>query len=246
MTTRMTLDRTHAFRVAGALVGVSVALAACVNNGGEITTATVPEDYRLRHPIAIQEADQSVVIFVGHARGGLSASQRTDVIGLAQAWRREATGAIIADVPVDTPNAAAAADAFGEIRSLLAAAGVPPRAIAVRRYRPNDPRQLATIRLNYPKMSAVAGPCGLWPEDLGPSIMNPGYSENRSYHNFGCATQRNLAAMIDNPSDLVQPRPETPAYTARRTEGFEKYRKGNSTATTYPDADKAALSDAGK
>ena len=69
MTTRMTLDRTHAFRVAGALVGVSVALAACVNNGGEITTATVPEDYRLRHPIAIQETDQSVVIFVGHARG---------------------------------------------------------------------------------------------------------------------------------------------------------------------------------
>ena len=32
--------------------------------------------------------------------------------------------------------------------------------------------------------------------------------------------------MIDNPSDLVQPRPETPPYTARRTEAFEKYRKG--------------------
>jgi pilus assembly protein CpaD len=93
-------------------------------------------------------------------------------------------------------------------------------------------------------MSAVAGPCGLWPEDLGPSITNPSYSENRSYYNFGCANQRNLAAMIDNPSDLVQPRPETPAYTARRTEGFEKYRKGNPTATVYPDA--AALSDAGK
>ena len=76
--------------------------------------------------------------------------------------------------------------------------------------------------------------------------MNPGYSENKSYYNFGCATQRNLAAMIDNPADLVQPRSETPAYTARRTEGFEKYRKGNPTATSYPDADKAKLSDAGK
>ena len=28
--------------------------------------------------------------------------------------------------------------------------------------------RLPTIRLSYPKISAVAGPCGLWPEDLGP------------------------------------------------------------------------------
>jgi pilus assembly protein CpaD len=242
----MIVDCSRVLRTAGALIGLSLALAACTSTGEEIITATVPEDYRLRHPIAVQEADQSVVIFVGRARGGLSASQRTDVIGLARAWRQEATGPILADVPVDTPNAAAAADAFREIRSLLAAAGVPPRGISVHRYHPEDPRQLATIRLNYPKMSAVAGPCGLWPEDLGPSIDNPSYSQNKSYYNFGCATQRNLAAMIDNPSDLVQPRPESPAYTARRTEGFEKYRKGNATATTYPDADKAALSDAGK
>jgi pilus assembly protein CpaD len=246
MTTRMFVDCHRALRVAAALIGLSVTLAACVNTSAEVTTATIPEDYRSRHPIAIHEADQSVVVFVGNARGGLSASQRTDVLGLAQAWRREATGAIVADVPVDTPNAAAAADAFREIRSLLAAAGVPSSGITVHRYRPNDPRLLATIRLNYPKMAAVAGPCGLWPDDLGPSIMNPGYSENRQYYNFGCATQRNLAAMIDNPSDLVQPRPETPAYTARRTEGFDKYRKGNSTTTNYPEAEKATLSDAGK
>jgi len=62
----------------------------------------------------------------------------------------------------------------------------------------------------------------------------------------GCAYQRNMAAMVDNPADLVQPRPETPAYTARRTEGFEKYRKGTTTTTEYPEADKAKLSDTGK
>ena len=86
----------------------------------------------------------------------------------------------------------------------------------------------------------------MWPDDLGPSSLNPGYSENRPYHNFGCATQRNLAAMVDNPADLEQPRSESPAYTARRTAAFEKYRKGNPTTTVYPDADKAKLSDTGK
>jgi len=44
----------------------------------------------------------------------------------------------------------------------------------------------------------------------------------------------------------VQPRPETPPYTIRRTAAFEKYRKGTSTATTYPEAEKAKLSDTGK
>ena len=32
--------------------------------------------------------------------------------------------------------------------------------------------------------------------------------------------------MVDNPSDLEQPRSETPPYTARRSAAFEKYRKG--------------------
>ena len=86
----------------------------------------------------------------------------------------------------------------------------------------------------------------MWPPGLGPSLSNPDYFENKPYYNLGCANQRNLAAMIDNPSDLVQPRSETPAYTARRTEAFEKYRKGNPTTTTYPEADKAKLSDTGK
>ncbi|MFX7071671.1 CpaD family pilus assembly lipoprotein, partial [Acinetobacter baumannii] len=75
---------------------------------------------------------------------------------------------------------------------------------------------------------------------------NPGYNENRPYHNFGCATQRNLAAMVDNPADLEQPRPESPAYTLRRTMSFERYRKGDTTATNYPESDKAKLSDTGK
>ena len=106
---------------------------------------------------------------------------------------------------------------------------------------------MAAIRLNYPKISAVAGPCGLWPEDLGPSINNKSYFENKPYYNFGCANQRNLAAMVDNPSDLRAaaaakrrpirrgaPPPSRSIARARRP------------TTIYPEADKAKLSDTGK
>jgi pilus assembly protein CpaD len=244
MTTKIPVDRSRTFRMAGVLVGLAVVLGACAHH--EEVTASIPDDYRQRHPIAIEEAERSVVIFVGHARGGLSASERSDVAGLAQTWLHEGTGTIIADVPVNTPNAKAAADSFREIQAMLVGAGVPARGITVHRYHPDDPRQMAAIRLYYPKISAVAGPCGLWPEDLGPSIKDKSYIQNKPYYNFGCSYQRNMAAMVDNPSDLVQPRAETAVYTARRTESFEKYRKGNPTATVYPDGEKAKLSDAGK
>jgi len=234
-------------RMAVIVAGLTAALGACTHTGRVVdTTASIPDDYRLRHPIAIQEADQTVNIFVGNTRGGLTASQRADVLGLASVWLREGTGAIIAEVPAGTSNARAASDSFKEVRSLLNAAGVPPRGIIVRQYHSADPRLFATIRLTYPRIAAVAGPCGVWPDDLGPSVKNKGYLDNKPYWNLGCATQRNLASMIDNPSDLVQPRPETPPYTARRTEAFEKYRKGTTTATDYPEGEKAKLSDTGK
>jgi pilus assembly protein CpaD len=246
MTARTPVQYRRGLRIAGALFGIATALGACTHTDEVAATASVPDDYRLRHPIAIQESNRSVVLFVGQARGGLSAEQRADVMGLAQVWLQEGTGAIVADVPVGTPNARAAADAFREAQALLSAAGVPSRGVVMHHYHPDDPRQLATLRLSYPKISATAGPCGLWPDDLGPSIKDKGYFENKPYYNYGCAQQRNMAAMVDNPSDLVQPRSETPAYTVRRTEAFEKYRKGNPTTTNYPEADKAKLSDTGK
>jgi pilus assembly protein CpaD len=76
--------------------------------------------------------------------------------------------------------------------------------------------------------------------------MNEAYVNNRPHWNHGCATQRNLAAQVADPSDLVQPRTETPALTSRRATALDKYRKGESTATQYPDANKGKISDVGQ
>ncbi|HEY0332005.1 MAG TPA: CpaD family pilus assembly protein [Rhodopseudomonas sp.] len=246
MTSEYPADHFRRLRLGGALVGLCLALGACTHTGDEVTASIAPNDYRQRHPIAIQEADQTLTIFVGTGRGGLTAAQRADVASLAQTWLREGTGPVIIDVPTHTPNARAGTDSLREIRALLVAYGVPPNGVTVRDYQPHDARQFAAIRVNYPRLTATAGPCGLWPEDVGSSSKNHDYFENKPYWNLGCATQRNLAAMVDNPADLVQPRGETPPYTARRTMSFEKYRKGNTTTTSYPEADKAKLSDTGK
>jgi len=229
-----------------ALVSVTM-LGGCMHSREpEIVTGSLPDDYRLRHPIVVQEASKTTEIFVGHARGGLTTAQRADIAGLAQSWLGEGTGAITIDVPAGTPNAQAAGVTVRDIQNILAAAGIPPRGIKVAPYHPNDPRQFAPVRVRYARIIADAGPCGLWPEDLGPSSKNKSYYDNRSYQNFGCAYQRNMAAMVANPADLVQPRAETPPNSARRSETFAKYRAGQTTAIEYPEVEKAKLSTVGK
>jgi pilus assembly protein CpaD len=52
--------------------------------------------------------------------------------------------------------------------------------------------------------------------------------------------------MVAEPADLVQPRAEGPAYTAKRTFAIDKWRKGEGPATVYPEAGKGAISDIGK
>jgi pilus assembly protein CpaD len=92
---------------------------------------------------------------------------------------------------------------------------------------------------------ADAGPCGLWPYDLGPTA-NREHNENVEYWNLGCASQRNLAAMVENKADLVQPRGEVPPYTGRRTTVLDKYHRGETTQAINPDKDQGKISDVGK
>jgi pilus assembly protein CpaD len=245
----------HRHKVSGARLatlgarGLIVAALALLAAGCNKTTATsetidtVPSDYRARHPIALKEGRHSLALHVGPGRGGLSPVQRAEVLAFAQNWKRDATGGVTVDRPTGGPNERAALDTLKEVLSIIQQAGVPNEGIGIRPYESNG-RRIAPLRLNYPQVVAEAGPCGLWPDDLGPTYERKHF-ENQQYWNFGCATQRNLAAMVAEPTDLVQPRSETPAYRAKRTFGNDKWRKGENPATVYSDQ-KGAISDLGK
>ena len=225
-----------------AVVGLATSLAGCYTQ--RMTQEVYPNDYRERHPITLKERERTVEIFLGRNRGGLTPSQRAYVLSFAQYWRREASSGIIVDVPQGGPTDRAAADSMREVNSIFTASGVPQNAVYVHSYTPSD-SALASIKINYSKLVAEAGPCGLWPHDLGTSLDH-NYNENRPYWNLGCASQRNLAAMVDNPADLVQPRGEAPAYSPRRSVAIDKYRKGESPSGKYDGYDAGKISDIGK
>ena len=226
------------------LLALGATLAGC-ETVQEETTGSIGNDYRQRHPISIVEKDRTLKVFVGSARNGLTPEQRVEVLDYALAWRGEGTGRFVIDQPIGARNTGAAAAALREIRSIMAAAGVPAGAVKVQSYRVADRNLLAVITIHYPHTAAMAGPCGQWPDDLGPS-KDPKHYENVQYYNFGCATQRNLAAQVANPTDLVQPRAEGPVYAMRRTMVLDKYRKGESPASTDPNSEKGKIGDIGK
>jgi len=89
MTSRKPVDHVNTLRLVGALLGLSAVLGAC-NQTTEIVTASVPNDYRQRHPIAVTEADRSIVVFVERlmrasrpSRARASRRRR----GTARGWR---------------------------------------------------------------------------------------------------------------------------------------------------------------
>jgi len=228
------------------IAGLAMALAGCNRTTSEDTTASIlrDTDYRARHPIVVKEGNKKLVLFIGYGRGGLSPTQSAEVLAFAQNWKREATGGVTIDRPAGGATERAANDTLKETLSILAQSGVPNSGIGVRPFDANGEKH-TWLRLSYPLMVAHAGPCGLWPDDVGPNNSRKHF-ENVEYYNFGCAQQHNIAAMVANPSDLVQPRAEAPVYTAKRTFGMDKWRKGESPGTTYTDAQKGAISDLGK
>ena len=202
-----------------------------------------PNDYRARHPITIREGKQTMDVFIGRDRSALNASQRADLSSFAHVWRGESTGGIIISVPYGAPNTRASSEAAREVRSFLVSFGIPNNLIVTRPYQPESPEKLSVLKVSYSKMVAEAGPCGLWPRDLGPTYDVDTYNGNRPYWNLGCSNQRNLAAMVANPADLVQPRGESPSWTSRRTVVFEKYRTGVSSETNYPNQNRGKVSE---
>lgn len=239
------------FGLSAPLAAAALSLVVFGCNTDRTVTGSVALDYRERHPIRLTEGERAIQLLIGTGRGDLTAAQRAQVTAMARSWHREGTGVLFVDVPSGTPNARAAKYASREVQSLLRASGVPARGIVTRNYPPAQPDGLGPLRLSYARVVAEAGPCGVWPEDIGvaayPSLSQlPPSMENQAYWNLGCSTQQNLAASVANPEDLIQPRPETPPLAGRRQNVIEKYRKGENPSGQYETKQDAQASDVGQ
>jgi pilus assembly protein CpaD len=213
--------RTHPAKAAATLLVVSLASALTSCARDPMTTSGIPADYRQRHPIVLSEAQHSLDIPVAMGDHHLPSAVGDNIRGFAQNYTNASSGIIQIQMPQGSANAATANSMRKQIQKTLVGAGVDAGKIVVTSYQADASNDAAPIRLSYIAMTAMTGQCGEWPEDLGNDTVT-----NRNWHNFGCASQNNLAAQIANPMDLLGPRGVSSVDAERRNTVIESYRYG--------------------
>ena len=185
-------------------------------------TGSVPDDYRLRHPITLQQSAKTIDIPVGMHSEDLTPASRSAITGFARDFLQERAAVIQIMVPSGAYNESSAQYVAKKVRSHLMRQGVAHGRIDMVPYSALEASD-APIRLAYPRVEAKTLTCGTHPEDFANDMTN------RTHFDFGCSTQQNFAAMVANPQDLIQPRGWEPRDSSRRSIVNEKYRAGEPT-----------------
>ena len=218
----------HRGRGFTALLAVSALSAVTALAGCNSTTATsdvdlTPHDYRLRHPILISDEPEVFKIPVGMKGPALSPEIETALYNYVIDYQTSGTGGITIQPPTGSANEMAAAETGRAVHYALVNAGVPRSSITVAPYYAGDYGKPAPLQISFLKVKATTPTCGIWPE------TDPATASNPQPHNFGCASQQNLAAMVANPADLIRPRELAPANGARRAKVITDYSQGADT-----------------
>ena len=202
--------------------GLMAALAGCTKSTQDtLITGGIPDDYRHNHPIAVEEMVQTMDIPVGQSSSRIPGPVLANIGGFAQKFIASGSTPIVVVAPSGSPNQAAAASIAVQTEQALRNSGVNPRSIEYRIYRAGPEERNAPVRIVFNGIVAHTAPCGPWPDQLSET------AQNREYSAFGCATQQNLAAIVQSPLDLLYPRGLTPADATRRATALDAYRKGN-------------------
>lgn len=225
------MTRTFALRSAAAVLAVTVALplAGCGTTDRVVKASAIPDDYRARHPILVADADTTLDVLPSRGMNRLDRHTAKQIVAFAQQYRELGHGGITVLVP---RRMGEGHQFVADVRAALEAGGATGR-VVVSSYPVADPNLAAPVRLSFRGTKARVGDvCGQWPSDLGSGSSIDGW-ENKSYWNFGCATQQMIAAQTSDPRDLIAPRGEEPSDTPIRIHKIEQIRQGADPAVNW-------------
>src|SRR5262249_50423771 len=146
-----------------------------------------------------------------------------DLHDFASAYLRYGHGALILSTPSGSANASAASMLAGQTRMSLVDSGVSYGAVAGSTYDASNDAN-APIVVTFARFEAEA-PEGapIYTQDLAHQ------EDTQPWASFGCAMQATLAAEVEAPGALLQPRPDAPRDSNRRATVMEAYRAGQTT-----------------
>jgi len=190
------------------------------------------------HQIQVTESSARLEVPVANGDVSLTHGERAELHAFASSYLRYGHGALVLSTPSGGANADAASVLANETRRALADAGVSYAAVAGSSYDASG-RADAPIIVSFSRYEAHAPECApLWEQDLAHQ------SNNQPWASFGCATQANLAALVEDPRDLLYPRDEDPRDSGRRDTVMEAYRAGEQTHAPRSSDERIQISNA--
>ncbi|HBS36757.1 MAG TPA: hypothetical protein DEA50_17020 [Parvularcula sp.] len=205
------MTRTVKTLLMSAAAALSAAGCATKYNGAEQAMSIEEE-----HPISV---DSQTVTMTMAPSAALSSLDRARLRAFADSYMRNGHGALT----LTSPGGADAGQA-AEIRAALSEYGVPEDSVAAASYRTGE-GSASDVILSYTHYVATPSACGVWEGQRSRDFRNL-----RS-PNFGCSSRNNLAAMIGDPRDLVEPAAMTDPDSAIRIRGVKLFREGSVTAS---------------
>ncbi len=181
----------------------------------------------LRNKITVAETVERLELYTGQAGMHLSARDRDAVGDFLAQYAASGEGPLYVNVPASGQNNRGVAQANSIIQSYLVRLGMSGAAIQSGQY-PTMPGAPAPVIVSYRRLTTAPISC-----HQGASLTHTG--NNQPYENFGCAQTANLAALIDNPRQLLAPYAFDNASAIRRMTVIDKYIAGEATATPIPD-----------
>ncbi len=211
-------------------IAFALALAACTDQSDY--------DYRQRFPVGVSSHTTPLVVARPEAGAPLPQAIAVALGDVGRDHLRRGAGPVVVSVATaeDKPDAKAAAAAFGQ--SVAGALNLPESDIQV---------QVTIGGTEAVGPAVVAAP--IWVAEV-PSCGDFAWSptpdwNNTDTANFGCATQRNIGLMVQNPADLVRARQETGRAGERAGDVLDKYGKGSATASEKEAGSTATISGVG-
>ena len=212
-------------------VGVALAalsLAGCQTPSGGITAGPQEAfDTNTRYPVTV-EPHMMTLRVVYNGQRSFDQNEAGQIERFAADYLDHGSGAIAVSAPTRYREAP------GLFADRLVQLGVPEDRILVGNH--DEPGSEDTVKLTYIRYVAQTPSCGDWSRNLAVTF------DNTASPNFGCATQKNIAAMVADPRDLVGPRALTPDDAQRQLQVLDKYRKGEPTPSTKTQAQSGAVS----
>ncbi|MEM9600026.1 MAG: CpaD family pilus assembly lipoprotein [Pseudomonadota bacterium] len=216
---------------------LTVTLAAPLFLAGCLQGSTINQPTHRLNPVKVAESVERLELYARPNGLELSARDEFAVQQFLHAYAANGSGPIYINRPANGLNGQGVLQTNALLTRLMAATAIRPDAVQSGEYysRPGDP---APVVLSYRTLKAISQDCSR----LGDLSQTYGNSVTPE---FGCFASANLAAMITDPRQLIEPYASDTPNAQRRQVVYDRYIQGNSTASERPEGQSVSSQEAG-